>query len=147
MLSIHSPQYAAYPGEYIPKQKIMKALAEGYFESDKISLNPKHSISQTDEYYKIEMTIPGIKRENLLVTTNEKGSLCIMGYKTGKKSTKSHNAPAVKNRMDTFLREIPLPEDADTDFTSASCHEGTLTIFFTRTGRNPRKRASTIVVY
>lgn len=144
MLSIHSPQYAAYPGEYIPKEKMMKALADGYFESDKIALNPKHSISQTEDYYKLEMTIPGLKRENLLVTTNEVGHLCVMGYKTDKKSShQQRNA----DKMDTFLREIVLPDDADTDFTSASCHEGTLTIFFTRTVKASRKKATTIVVY
>ncbi len=147
MLSIHTPNNTTYPGEFIPKSQILNALAEGVFESDKITTHPSLSISDSEKYYKVELTIPGLKRENLLVTVNEKGNLCILGFNANMKDPKSQSMKKSNTGMDTFLREIPLPGDVDTDFTSATCHAGTLSIIFTRSNKNSRKRSSTIVVY
>ena len=144
MLSLHTTSNHAYPGEYTPKTKILKAIAEGYFDADQTTIEPKVSISDTEEYYRVELTAPGIKRENLLVNINDEGKLCILGFKT---SRRIDNKKKSKSRMETFVREIPLPDYVDAAFTSATCHSGTLSIFFTKSNKKVKNRPSVIVVY
>lgn len=144
MLSLHTNTDYAYPGEFIPKRKILKAIEDGFFDADQTTIEPKVSISETDEYYKVELTAPGIKRENLLVSINDDGKLCILGFNT---SRKMDNKKRITSRMETFVREISLPDYVDAAFTSATCHSGTLSIFFTKTKRKVKNRPSTIVVY
>lgn len=134
----------AYPGVFTPKKKILKAIEDGYFNSENTTIQPKISISETEEYYKVELTAPGIKRENLLVTINDEGKLCILGFKTGRSKNKTQKTTL---RMETFFKELSLPEYVDAAFTSATCHAGTLSIFFTKSDRTINNRPSTIVVY
>lgn len=139
-----STNESAYPGEFTPKRKILKAIAEGYFKAENTTIQPKVVVSETDEYYKVELSAPGIKRENLLVTVNEQGKLCILGFKTSRRTDRKQK---MITRMETFLKELSLPDYVDTAFTSATCHAGTLSIFFTKSDRKIKKRPSTIVVY
>lgn len=138
---------SSYPGEYIPKHQILQALSEGVFKEDKSSYDPKITVSDSEENYKVEFTVPGIKREDLLVTINERGNLCIlsMGYKLDKNKDDSNTES--KPNIDILLKEIPLPDYVDSGFTSAACHAGTLTIFFKKADYPVQKRPSTIVVY
>ncbi len=146
MLSPHVTQKnePAYPGAYTPQSKMIKAIADGIFDSEKTTLKPKVSVSETKECYKVELTAPGMKRENLLVNINDDGKLCVLGFMTNKKSDKRKK---ISTRMETFLREIDLPDYVDTGFTSATCHGGTLSIFFTKASEKIKNRPSTIVVY
>lgn len=146
MPSLHTTpkNESAYPGTYTPQSKIMKALADGYFDSENTTVKPKVAVSETNECYKVELTAPGMKRENLLVNINDEGKLCVLGFMTKKKSDRRKK---ISTRMETFLREIDIPDYVDTAFTSATCHAGTLSIFFTKTAEKIKNRPSTIVVY
>lgn len=136
-----------YPGRYIPKNQMMKALSEGLFEMNKVNPEPKINISETNEYVKVELSHPGIKRENLLVSVNEKGTLCIMGYESLKEHEGKHHAGKRSQLKKAFLNEISLPENADPCFTSAACHAGLLSIFISKSDKPVNKRPTTIVVY
>src|SRR5690606_36884927 len=70
---------SAYPGEYRLQNQFLKAITDGAFELGKTSLNPKTQITDTENYYKVELTQPGLKRENLFVSINDEGNLRIMG--------------------------------------------------------------------
>ncbi len=143
-LSINPKNETAYPGAYIPQSKMIKAIADGYFDSRKTTLNPQVSVSETKECYKVELTAPGMRRENLLVNINEEGKLCVLGFMTNRKP---ESRKKITTKMETFLREIDLPDYVDTAFTSATCHGGTLSIFFTKASEKIKNRPSTIVVY
>lgn len=137
----------AYPGEYTPKRQILKALSEGLFDDQRSSTEPKVTISESVENYRVEFTVPGLQRENLLVTINEKGNLCILSMNKKKKSFADKHFVKSSSSIETFLKEIPLPEYVDPGFVSATCHAGTLSIFFTKSDHPVKKRPSTIVVY
>lgn len=139
---------SSYPGEYIPKHQILQALSEGAVEKRPAGFKPQVTITDSESNYKVEFTEPGIKREDLLVTINDRGNLCVlsMKYKTADKINKNiHEEP--RQNFDIYLKEIPLPENVDSAFTSAACHGGTLTIFFKKADYPVSKRPSTIVVY
>lgn len=137
----------AYPGQYTPKKQLVKAMADGYFDLKKNQVSPKITKSETKEYYKVEVSVPGIKRENLVVKINEEGNLCIFGMQD-KRDLHSNDYIIRQSRsLETFKCEIELPQNVDTNFVSAACHSGTLSILFTKTDRQVTKRPSTIVVY
>ena len=138
---------SAYPGEYTPKHQILKALSEGLFEDHQSTMQPKVSISESSENYRVEFTAPGLQRENLLVTINEKGNLCVLLMNKKRKSFSGEKFTKSPSSIETFLKEISLPEYVDPGFVSATCHAGTLSIFFTKSDRPVKKRPSTIVVY
>ncbi|HRN72644.1 MAG TPA: Hsp20/alpha crystallin family protein [Ginsengibacter sp.] len=133
---------SAYPGEYRLQNQFLKAITDGAFELGKTSLNPKTQITDTENYYKVELTQPGLKRENLFVSINDEGNLRIMGCNFD-------NGASIEDSgvTETFISEITLPENVDPSFSSAACHSGTLSIFFTKSDRPITKRPIDIVVY
>lgn len=141
------PEESTYPGEYTPKHLILKAFSEGLFKGSKSEVEPKVTISESDANYKVVFTAPGLDRENLLVTINEKGNLCIFSIRQKVSEFSDVRIRRTKSSIETFMKELPLPEYVDPGFASATCHAGTLTIFFTKSDIPVAKRASTIVVY
>lgn len=136
---------SAYPGEYTPQHQILEALSQGLLEGNRSSVEPKVSVAESDSTFKVEFTAPGIKRENLLVTINDKGNLSIVSMMRKKKAVL--DVKFKKPAIESLLKEITLPDYVDPSFTSATCHAGTLTIYFKKADHPVRKRPSTIVVY
>lgn len=148
MLSPHTYKKTdAYPGQYTPKKQMLKAMADGYFDVVKHQIKAIVSQTETNEYYKVEVSVPGMERENLVVNINEEGNLCIFGMQQKRKTLSNEYAFQQSRQIETFKSEIALPDNVDTNFISAACHSGTLSILFTKSDRLVKKRPSTIVVY
>lgn len=139
----------SYPGSYTPKRQILKVMYEGLPKGKPTTGDSGTVITESDSNYKIELSLPGVTRENLLVTINEKGNLriCGMQYKHKKGASLKGKQLSKKDEVNSFVKEISLPEYVDPSFTSATCHAGTLTIFFTKSEIPVKKRPSVIVVY
>ncbi|MCO6497300.1 MAG: Hsp20/alpha crystallin family protein [Chitinophagaceae bacterium] len=133
---------SSYPGSYRLQNNFLQAINEGVFTPEKATLKPKASVTETDNYYKIELTQPGMKRENLFVSINDDGNLNIIGC-----NCNDNTRIELSNITDTFFAEISLPENVDSSFTSAACHAGTLSIVFTKSDKPVNRRAAEIVVY
>jgi HSP20 family molecular chaperone IbpA len=127
---------------------MLEALSGDLSKKNKTSEEPKVFVSESDENYKVQFSLTGLNRENLLVSINERGNLNVFLLKDNtKKSGKRSGKISNKDTFETFQKEIPIPEYVDTGFTSASCHAGTLTVFFTKANQPVAKRPYTIVVY
>lgn len=137
----------SYPGSYEPKHLMIEALSESISHKHKASEAPKVAVSESKENYKIEFTTPGLHRENLLVSINERGNLNVFLIKDNKEKSRKKVSEETLAGFETLQKEIPLPAYVDTGFTSASCHAGTLTVFFTKASQPVAKRPYTIVVY
>lgn len=137
----------SYPGGYTPKQQILKAFSEGLFDEASASTEPRVAVSESEANYKVVFTAPGLERENLLVSINESGNLCIFCIKHRIHEFGDARVRKSKAAGDTVMKEVPLPDYVDPGFTSATCHGGILTIFFTKSDVPVKKRPSTIVVY
>lgn len=136
----------AYPGEFTPKRQMLRALAESY-GNEKDSMYPEVDIRETPEYYKIELTVPGLKRENLLVNIDENGNLCIFGYQKGSDKMISQYGYREKMTFQSFKKEIALPDYVDPSFNSAQCQGGLLSILFTKSDKPVKRGPATVVVY
>lgn len=134
-----------YPGEYA-------ALPERRELLDKLQLNSKDvayppvNMDEFEGYYKIELLIPGVRREDIFVYINSKNILSVaVLYKettNGKKKLQIHE-------FDTryLERRIPLPENADTGFISAEYQESILRFCIPKTEGTVNPVMQRIVVY
>lgn len=134
----------AYPGEFTPKQQTLDALSKKTGGSKSEPVRPEITVRETAEYYKVELSAQGIKRENLLVSINESGDLCIFGYEMENEGMVENHKHVVCH---SFKEQVPLPDRVDSSFTSARCHAGLLSILFTKSDKPVKRRPSTIVVY
>lgn len=134
-----------YVGEYLPHYQTLKAISEGTIEENESEVEPVISTKESKENYKVEFSVPGLKREDLLVAINDNGSLCIVTMKY--KECEIEEAIPVKAVVETTHKEIPLPAYVDTSFNSAYCSKGKLSIFFTKSEQPITNRPSTIMVY
>lgn len=142
---LHHKECLVYPGEYA-------ALPERRELLDKLQLNykevvhPPVNMDEFEGFYRIEILIPGVRREDIFVyiNTNNILSVAVLYKETtnGKKKLQIHE-------FDTryLERRIPLPENADTGFVSAEYHEGILRFCIPKTEGEIKPVKQQIVVY
>src|SRR5450432_1454681 len=139
------PEISTYPGEYTPIQRTFEMLAEELSKPHEGASIPEHNICETQEYYKIELAAPGLKREDFFVNINERGHLSISALH--KEPNRIENEKYRKHTFnyECFTHEVLLPENIDTNFNKAEYNAGILYIWFLKTEKRYQKRASTII--
>ena len=146
--STHYPdEISTYPGEYKPIQRKFEKLAEELSKPHEGASSPAHNICETPEYYKIELAAPGLKREDFFVCIDEHGHLSISALNKEPKRIKNEKYRKHTFNYECFTRELLLPENIDTDFNRAEYSAGILSIWFLKTEKPYRKRASIVIVY
>ena len=145
--TIHTNEISAYPGAYTPDQFKFEKLVKELSKPHEGAKKPDYNISETEEYYKIELATPGLHREDFFVSITELGLLSISALH--KKPDTDENERYRKHTFnyECFHREILLPENTDTDFIKTEYRKGILSFWFLKTKKAYQKRASTVVVY
>ena len=82
-------------------------------------------IVETDNGFKIEAELPGMKQEDVEVTVND-GYITIKGEKKSSKEDKGENYVRRERYYGTYQRTISLPENANEDKAKASFKKGVL---------------------
>ncbi len=143
----HSHEISTYPGGYTPVQLKFDALVAELSKPHKRAKTPSYNVCETSQYYKIEMAVPGLQREDFFVNITERGRLSISALH--KNADKIENEKYRKHAFnyECFNRELLLPENVDTDFIKAEYRKGILSFWFLKTEKIYQKRASTIIVY
>ncbi len=149
MLSSISPyqEVSTYPGEYIPIQVKFDTLAEELSKPHEGAKTPAYNISETEEYYKIELAAPGLQREDLFVSITELGYLSISALHKEPDTVEHETYQKHTFNYECFNRELLLPDNIDTDFIKAEYRKGILSFWFLKTEKKYQKTASTVVVY
>lgn len=135
-----------YPGMYIPMfnegdaQKEMKQTSKG--KAGEAMVN----VCDLGHCIKVDMAIPGIRREDVLVHADDNIiTVCVM-----------HKDPihVEKGRIrlnefsyQCFERRITLPDGVDTAFISAEYKDGILGIYISKTESPAKNQHNDIVVY
>ena len=141
------PEISTYPGKYTPIQHSFEMLAEELSKHHEGACSPAVNICETQEYYKIELAAPGLKREDFFVNINDQGHLSISALHKDPNRTQNEKYRKHTFNYECFTRELLLPENIDTAFIKAEYHAGILSIWFLKTEKPYQKRASMIVVY
>ncbi len=143
----YSQEISAYPGEYTPMQFKLEAIAEELLKPHEGASSPACNISETTEYYKIELAVPGLQREDFFASITQQGYLSISALHKESGSMQNEKYSKHSFNYECFNRELLLPENIDTDFVKAEYKTGILSFWFLKTARPYQKRASIIIVY
>ena len=88
---------------------------------------PAVDIVEEKEHFLLRADLPGVAPGNIELTT-EKGVLHLFGERLSESSESSNGLQRSERVTGKFDRRFSLPETADTDSISATCHNGILEV-------------------
>ena len=133
-----------YPGEYVPlmNEKQMHEELSKLCKTD--SRFPHVNVTEFDDSFKVEVAIPGVKRENFHVYADDNIlSVCVVNKEPG---LAEETFQLNEFNYDCFESHITLPDNADPEFVSAEYRSGILCLHMLKT-KIPSKKHTRIVVY
>ncbi len=145
--NMHDYKISTYPGEYTPNKIKSETLAEELSRPHEGASSPDFNISETSEYYKIELAVPGLQREDFFVNITEKGHLSISALHQDANRIENERYRKHSFNYSCFNRELLLPGNVDSDFVKAEYRTGILSMWFLKTKKHYQKSPSTIIVY
>jgi HSP20 family protein len=140
----YSKECLVYPGEYAPMQAVEARLEELLTSNDSVA-KPLVNMDECRDCYKIEVAVPGVRREDFFITAHDTRLSIVVLHKEDEKVKKGLKM----HEFDTncFERHLLLPENADTEFVSAEYNQGILSLQIPKTYQPPKAGTSQIVVY
>ncbi|KAJ7961334.1 Class I heat shock protein [Quillaja saponaria] len=97
-------------------------------------VNAKIDWKETPEAHVFKADLPGLKKEEVKVETEDKRFLCISGVKKVKKEEKADHWCRVECSSGNFVRRFRLPDNAKLDHVKASMVNGVLTVVVPKDG-------------
>lgn len=88
---------------------------------------PKIDISETENQYVIDVTLPGMKKDDIQLDL-EKGRLTISGERQFEKEKEGKTYHRVESHYGSFTRSFQLPDDVKDDSINATYQDGILNI-------------------
>ncbi len=109
-------------------------------------IHPKINLEEYEDYYKLEIRMPGIKRSEIVVYIHD-NILSVAGKQ--RESFCSEERELKIHEFDTacFQRHVFLPHNADTAFMSAEFRKGILQLHIPKTNEPLFLKARQIIVY
>ncbi len=103
-------------------------------------MGPAIDISENDKEYRVEVELPGLKKDDLDVTIDN-GRLQISGERQTEDKEEKENYLRVERSTGAFSRTIPLPATVNEDEAEAGYKDGVLTV---RLPKTPEARGKKI---
>lgn len=145
-IGLNKSEYSIYPGNYVPmlneieiNEEIVKTKEDGI-------MIPSVNITESGEFYKVEIALPGVDREDFLVYA-DKNVLSVYVVHHHQKVGNPEKFRLHEFSCNCFERHIELPIDADTEFVSAEYKEGVLRIYVPKASEQSIVQHTRIVVY
>lgn len=102
---------------------------------------PAVDVKETDEALTLFVELPGVKREDVDITVEDR-TLTVRGERKFEKDAERENYHRIERAYGTFTRTFTLPANVATDSVQASFGDGVLTIALPRAEESkPRKIA------
>jgi HSP20 family protein len=133
-----------YPGVYKPPFFEWNKVMEELKEKREGCIHPLTNISECPEYVKIEITAPGHKREDFIVSINNY-KLFILVLSKDESDTNEYQQHEFNYKC--FSHSIDLPEYIDTDFLKADYKSGILTFYFPKVNTPTINSVEQVVIY
>lgn len=141
--TICSSRCSVYPGEFVPltsARKLMDELKSSITDRKNILVN----MDEFDTYFKAELMMPGIMREEIMVFV--KGNILSV-VALQKVSVAGKKIPQVHEFDSLNQRTIILPETADTDFITAEYRNGLLVVHIPKSSEKTFPVFHQVIVY
>jgi HSP20 family protein len=137
---------SVYPGEYIPLLNTEELMAELKRPHEGIVVRPHINISEERELVKIEVDIPGLRREDFFINIeNNILSIAVLHKKFNAKHKERFQLHEFN--YECFNRHIILPENVDTEFVSAEYKTGILKMYLPKTDYPSKLTSAQVIVY
>lgn len=135
-----------YPGEYIPSPEVEGIQRQLKMSHLGFSAKPLVNLRETNDEIRIEVAIPGIKREDVFIYT-QFNILSIIVF--GKGALVNAPASGQIHEFDTqrMERHIVLPGSADTDFMYGEYKNGILRFYIPKGKENDGLTGREVIVY
>ncbi len=133
----------SYPGWYTPSSEVKNMLNKlDHVRRDKRNRLPV-KLNEFEHHYKIEAPVLWASKNDIVVYTHD-GQLMIavrkrIASKNSKRQTEPHSG--------YFLGVVSLPRNADVEFSSAECKQGSLEICLSKTVSKQGGIDHQIIVY
>lgn len=100
---------------------------------------PRVDIAETEDAYRFEVEVPGLKREDVNATI-EKNVLTFTGERKFEKEDKKENYHRIERAYGKFTRSFTLPNNVDAEKAKAEFKDGVLTVTVPKSeAQKPRK--------
>jgi HSP20 family protein len=106
-----------WPSVYEPLRNLGQSVADWFA--------PRSDASAMEDYYEINVELPGVKAENVDVSVHD-NSLQVSGEKSSQREETGRTFFFSEREYGAFQRTFRLPADADQDKIDASFSEGVL---------------------
>lgn len=135
-----------YPGEYIPSPQVERLQQKVRLSHVGFAAKPLMNLIETSTDIKIEVAMPGIKREDIFLYTQYNIlSILVVGKSAKDEEQKDEQV----HEFDTqcLERHIVLPENADTAFMCAEYKQGILYISVPKNNNEAGLEGRQVIVY
>lgn len=135
-----------YPGEYKLLPEVERFAAALRPSKTDMVVKPPMNIDVTGDGYRIEVAIPGAKRENICVSTHDRFLTVVV---SSREKGVVNNRALHPHEFETknMVRHILLPRHADIDFASVEYKEGILYLHLPRSGSSLSRKDQQFIVY
>jgi HSP20 family protein len=134
-----------YPGEYIPLPGIAELLHDLKLTGKAPSIKPLLNMDELKDCYKIEVALPGIKREDIFIDVTDDFLSFIILHKHSEEL--KWKLQIHEFDTDFLERHLLLPDDADTEFVCAEYKQGILSLHLPKSQAHQKTNINPIVVY
>lgn len=135
-----------YPGIFVPMMNEEEAVRELRLSYRGETELPPVNVVELPDAFKIEVALPGVRREDILINTSDDVlSIRVVHKKRG--SPDEENFRMHEFNYGNFDRHILLPDTADTVFMTAEYRSGILRIMIPKSIYPSTNTFSRVVVY
>ncbi|MBD1386593.1 Hsp20/alpha crystallin family protein [Mucilaginibacter rigui] len=127
--SHHTPSLRSMMEDFRNKDRFFdKLFVDG-------ELLPAVNIRETKNYYKLDVAVPGFKKDNFNITT-EDGMLTISAETSKEEKEEKENYTRQEFSCSSFTRSFKLPDNVEEDHISANYQNGLLQLELKKSGKN-----------
>ena len=144
--SLYDTDCSIYPGDYVPLLKPDEIEEELRHSHEGEMCLPPVNITELSDSFKVDIAIPGVKRQDFMVHANE-NVLFVRVLHKEYRPQEVERFQLHEFNYECLDHRIILPDNADSEFTSAVYEAGILCLHISKTNRPTKNLYSRIVVY
>jgi HSP20 family protein len=141
----YSKECNVYPGQYIPSPEVKVFIDKLKISGKNVTAQPLLNFDEYKDHFKIEVLIPGTKREDIFIDVQDNILSIIVLNKDCAELKKKLQIHEYDTKC--LERHILLPENADAEFISAEYRMGVLNLYIPKTPGPQKTITNQIVVY
>jgi len=105
----------------------MAPMLQSFAPFERMEWNPNFDVTETDDAYVFKADVPGVKQDDLEVTTTG-NRIKISGKRETEHEEKTETVYAYERHFGSFTRTFTLPDGADLDHAKSELKDGVLTL-------------------